>query len=130
MYLLISVFYQSFPCCHNCKSLNNEIRHEQKYWTHKIPTRKKIGPMKYSREKILYPGNNHEKNIWSHKITMKKNFRPTKCPPEKTLDQQTTHKKKILNPRNTYKGMIARWHYTQKNHDGRGPTKFSTLVTT
>ena len=130
MYLFISVFYQSFPCCHNCKSLNNEISHEQKNWTHKIPTRKKIGPMKYSREKILYPGNNQEKNIWSHKITMKKNFRPTKYPPEKTLDPQTTHKKKTLNPRNTYKGMIARWHYTQKTHDGRGPTKFSTLVTT
>ena len=95
MYLLISVFYQSFPCCHNCKSLNNEIRREQKYWTHKIPTRKKIGPMKYSREKILYPGNNHEKNIWSHKITMKKNFRPTKCPPEKTLDPNCPQEKYI-----------------------------------
>ena len=32
-----------------------------KFWTHKIPTRKNIGPMKYPQENILNPRKTHKK---------------------------------------------------------------------
>ena len=41
-------------------SLNYEIIHEKKNWTHEIPTRRNFGPTKYPRENILDPQNTHE----------------------------------------------------------------------
>ena len=53
---------------------NYEITNERKCWTHEIPTRKNLGPTKYSREKILNPRNTHEKEIGTHALLTKKNL--------------------------------------------------------
>ena len=81
------------------KTENYEITHERKFWTHKISTRKSLGPTKHPREKKLDTQNTHMKKIETHEIPTRKNFEPTKYPREK-----------ILNPRNTHKGLMARWH--------------------
>ena len=95
------------------------------------PREKKLGHMKYPRNKISDPRNTHEKKFWTNKIPTRKNFGVTKYIREKILDPQNIHKKKfwshkiamrkkfeptkysrekILNSRNTYKDMVARWH--------------------
>ena len=102
----------------NWKSLNLEISHDQKYWTHEIPTRKNFGPTSYPqekildpREKILDPRHTHEEKFWTHKIPTRKKFGPTKYPREKTW---------------WHNGTMTQWHQTQETHDGTWPTKFST----
>ena len=57
------------------KSLNHEISHAKKNWTHKTTTSKNFGPTKFSREKP-----------WTDKNTHKINFGPTKYLREKILD--------------------------------------------
>ena len=76
----------------NWKSLNHEISHDQKYWTHEIPRRKNFGPNSYPQKEVLDPRNTQEKN-----------FEPTSYPRGKLLDPQNTNEKKL-------DGTMARWH--------------------
>ena len=70
--------------------------HEKKLWTHKVPMRKKFGPVKYQRQKnlrptkypseiILDPRNNHEKKFCTHAKPNKEKFRPYKKPTRKNF---------------------------------------------
>ena len=97
---------------------NYEITHERKFWTHKIPTRKNLGPKKHPREKTLNTRKIHVKKFGIHEIPTRRYFRPTKSPLENILDLQTTHEKKFWTHEIPTK---ARWH------NGTRPTKFSTL---
>ena len=53
--------------------------HEKKFWIHKIPTRKNLGPSKYPPEKLLNPQNTHEQQCRTCEIPTKKNLGPTKA---------------------------------------------------
>ena len=64
----------------------------------KVPTRKKIGPKRYPRQKIWYPR-------------------------EKTLNPQNTHHKKLR----TREVMMAQWHEAHKTHNGTRPTEVRIL---
>ena len=61
---------------------NYEITHEGKFWTHEIPTRKSLEPMKCPGENILDPRNAHEKKFWTQEIPTKARWyngtRPTR----------------------------------------------------
>ena len=61
---------------------NYEITHEIKFWTHEIPTRKNLRPMKYPVIKS-----------WTHEIPTRKKFEPAKYPREKIWDPRI-HKRK------------------------------------
>ena len=65
---------------------NYKIAHKRKFWTHKIPTRKNLGPTKYPQETILEPQNTQEKNFETHEIPMRKNVGPTIYPRKNILD--------------------------------------------
>ena len=43
---------------------NYEITHTRKFWTHKTPTRKNLGPTKYPRQKIFDPRNTDEGTMY------------------------------------------------------------------
>ena len=64
----------------------------KKSWTHKTPTRKNLGHMKYPREKIWDPQNTHKKKFRTHELPTRKYFGSTKYPQEKFLDPKITHK--------------------------------------
>ena len=69
---------------------NYEITHEIKFWTHEIPTRKNLGPMKYPlikswtherpTRKKLEPAKYPREKIWNPRIHKIKNFGSTKHP--------------------------------------------------
>ena len=60
--------------------------------SHKIPSRKNIGPTKYPQEIILNPRNTQEKKLWTHEIPTRKNFGSTKYPWEKFWTHETPTK--------------------------------------
>ena len=64
--------------------------HEKKFETHKISTRKNLGPTKYPPEKILHPRNIHQKKFGTHELSTIKKLRPTKYPRENILDLRNT----------------------------------------
>ena len=66
--------------------------HMKKSWTHKTPTRKNLGHMKYPQEKIWDPQNTHKKKFRTHELPTRKYFGSTKYPQEKFLDPKITHK--------------------------------------
>ena len=125
MYFCISVFVTLAYATSNLKSLSHEINykekmgarnnHEKKILTHEIPTRKSFGPT-----------NTHEK-FWTHDLLTRKKFRPKKYLREKKFRPTKYPREKILDPQNTRKGTVARWHETHKTHNSTRPTKFSTL---
>ena len=86
---------------------NYEITHERKFWTHKIPMRKNLGPKKHPCEKNLNTPKIHVKKFGIHEIPTRRYFRPTKSPLENILDLQTTHEKKFWTHEISTK---ARWH--------------------
>ena len=75
------------------------LSHAAKNWkplNHEINQEKKIGPTKYSWEKIVEdPQNTLEKNICTHKIPRRKTFVPPKYKWEKVSDPRNFHEKKF-----------------------------------
>ena len=67
------------------KTENYEITNEKKFWTHKIPTRKKLRPTKYPRENILNPRNTKKKKFWTHKIPTKARWQDGTRPTRPTI---------------------------------------------
>ena len=69
---------------------NYEITHKIKFWTHEIPTRKNLGPMKYPlikswtherpTRKKLEPAKYPREKLWNPRIHKRKNFGSTKHP--------------------------------------------------
>ena len=54
------------------------------FCTHKIPTKyQHFAPIKFPREKNLYPWKTHEKKFRNHKIPLRKNFGNITYPQEK-----------------------------------------------
>ena len=91
-------------------SENYKIAHKTKFWTHKIPTRKNLGPTKYLQEKIVDPWSTHKKKfethekkleptkyrwkkIGTHETPIRKKLGPTKYLQEKIGDPGTNHEK-------------------------------------
>ena len=60
------------------QNLDPRNTQEEKFWTHKIPTRKKLRPTKYSPEKDLNPRNTQEKNFGLTKSRCHSGWRPTR----------------------------------------------------
>ena len=54
---------QNYEITHERKFQTQQNTQQEKFWTHEIPTIKKLGPKKYSPENILDPRNTHEKKI-------------------------------------------------------------------
>ena len=89
-----------------------ENTHKKKSWTHKIPTRRNIGPKKYPRQKIVYPQNTNQHKFWAHEwaheIPRRRSFKPTKHPQEKALDPRNAREKIFR----TQVGTMTRWRET------------------
>ena len=85
------------------KILDPQNTRKKKFWTHKVPTRKKSGLMKYAREEILDPRNSHKKKSWTHDMPTRRNFRPTKKPLEKRLDPRKPTKIDFLPTRRSFR---------------------------
>ena len=52
------------------QNLDPRNTQEEKFWTHKIPTRKKLRPTKYPPEKNLNPRNTQEKKFRTYEVTI------------------------------------------------------------
>ena len=104
--------------------------------------RKKFGPTKYPRVKILYPRNTHENNFYTHEYPQEKMLDPRKThekkfwtheiPTEKILGPQNTHEEKFRIHKTFMKKNIGptmtQWYETQETHNGTRPTELSTLL--
>ena len=104
----------------NWKSLNYNITHEKKNWTHEIPMRKILVPQNSQKKIILNLRNTQEKEIWTHEIQTRNKFGPTKYSQEEISNPRNRQEKKFCTQE------IPHRHYGTMALDPRQPCWHAT----